>query len=357
MATIVTTMNDDTAKENDINLEDKPKSTCKTSVVLPDGSKILKTRKRKSLPGGGVFMKTRTEQFIPEGTSNMDTDAPTTHIIKTHTQRINSGEGISFSVSTKEEIHETKPITHTRLLSDGSRVIKTKRVTLGPVVTTTTVHLTNIPNTPQPEEQATPHSTTDTTTHTNSQLYVCEDNEPPPDTIMNDDVEELSKGGLHDINDNAAIPRIYIRNSSGDTPPPMPLQYMNEYDEEAAQKTIQTDNKRHEEGESVESVDDTNRGEGIVSMLSRKIRRRTRSVAPLPDDTIDIDSPLNDAEMQASTGGEPLQTSDDEDLAVAMPVQEEEIYEAESYTPTVKLPFYRQRRNVCLTVLALVVIR
>ena len=383
-------MNNDAARENDINMnmedkpkEDKPNSTFTTSVVLPDGSTKRITKRRKSLPDGSVFTKTRTEKFIPEVSSTSpDTDAPTTHIIKTHTQRVNSGGGVSFSVSTKEEIHETKPITHTRLLSDGSRIIKTKRVTVGPVITTTTVHLTNIPNKSKPAEhevrtlitdesrklhqmkleastatpQGTTDTTTDTTTNTISQLYVCEDNEPPPDTIMNDVDDGLVKERLHDINDDA-IPEIYIRNSNDDTPPPMPLQYMNEYDDEATRKTLQIDNKRHEEEESVESVDDTDRGAGIISMLSRKIRRRTRSVAPMPEDTNDIGTPVNDAEMQASTGGEPVQSSDDEELAVAMPVEEEEIYEAESYTPTVKVPFYKQRRNICLTVFALVVIR
>ena len=245
------------------------------------------------------------------------------------------------------------------------------------VVTTTTVHLTNIPNTHKPAEHeartlitdesrklhqmkleastATPHAT-DITPDTISQLYVCDDNEPPPDTIMNNVDDGLFKERLHDINDDA-IPEICIRNSNDDTPPPMPLQYMDEYDDEATRKTLQIDNKRHEEEESVESVDDTDRGAGIISMLSRKIRRRTRSVAPMPEDTNDIGTPVSDAEMQASTGGEPVQSSDDEELAVAMPVEEEEIYEAESYTPTVKVPFYKQRRNICLTVFALVVIR
>ena len=114
-------MNNDAARENDINMnmedkpkEDKPNSTFTTSVVLPDGSTKRITKRRKSLPDGSVFTKTRTEKFIPEVSSTSpDTDAPTTHIINTHTQRINSGGGVSFSVSTKEEIHETKPITHT----------------------------------------------------------------------------------------------------------------------------------------------------------------------------------------------------------------------------------------------------
>ena len=117
------------------------KATKHHDFVLPDGTRVIQTLRRKSLPDGSVLKKTRTEKFVAAASS----DATTTHVIKTTTKRINSGAGLSFTTTTKEEMQEKPPVTFTRVLPDGSRVIKSKTCTVGPVKTTTTVHLTNIP--------------------------------------------------------------------------------------------------------------------------------------------------------------------------------------------------------------------
>ena len=122
----------------------KPTSMTQTND-LPDGTRIITTKSRKGLVDGSLMTKTRTETFAAPGVLR----GATTHVIKTRTKRINSGDGISYTTTTKKEMEDNPPITSTRVLPDGSRVIKTKTVTSGPVTTTTTVHLKNTPVTQQ----------------------------------------------------------------------------------------------------------------------------------------------------------------------------------------------------------------
>ena len=43
---------------------------------------------------------------------------------------MNNTGGLSFTTTTKEKMmHENKPITHTKVLPDGSRIIKKKKKT------------------------------------------------------------------------------------------------------------------------------------------------------------------------------------------------------------------------------------
>ena len=82
------------------------------------------------------------------------------------------------------------------------------------------------------------------------------------------------------------------------------------------------------------------------------------------DDAVVEDTPVNDAEIQAR-GTNPSRLSEsvsdeEEGLAVARPIDSEEggpIYDAEEYTPIDKVPFYKQRRYILWTVIALLIIR
>lgn len=292
---------------------EKPKSTTHTHI-LPDGSLVTKTKRRKSFPDGSLFTKTRTETF----SATAVTDAPTTHVIKTKTRRINSGGGLSFTTTTKEEMLENPPITHTKVLPDGSRIIKTKTVTAGPVTTTTIVHLTTAVSSGQKQLEE---------EHRDAMLELgsISDDEAPPapphynDALYDYDEEERTK---------KLQPAILPEEIEDEEPIPP----------EMSEEPIENENK-------------------ITKGPYRKIWPK-RAVAPMPEFTDpnevtqDERESIADESTQSSGYGE-------EGLAVATPVDEEEggpIYEATEYTPEVKTPLYKQGRYIFWTVVALLVI-
>lgn len=320
--------------------KEKPKSHTHTKILL-DGTKVITYKRRKSLPDGSLFTKSRKEKIAATSDSNV----ATTHVIKTHTKRINSGDGLSFSTTTKEEMKENPPIVYTRVLSDGSRVIKSKMCTVGPVTTTTTVHLTNIPV-------------------------------PSHQNVESAEGEKL-KG--------QAEPRdvLSVEISEDDNDVPVPPQYafkaaLEEYDEEeAAAKKIRLEVLPDEEPPSLNTFSDQlevlpdeeppslntvtsekakdNASEGMWASY-RKIFRSKNAVAPLPVDL--DDGNIAQREPGVVPGSPPGE--DDESLAVARPVQPEEdgpIYPAEKYIPSVVRPYFKRKRYVIGAVVALLVIR
>jgi len=350
----------------------------RSSLTKPDGTHIIKTK--RSLADGGILMKIRTEKYIDEdGTACPDSplnNTTQTHIIKTHTKRMNNTGGLSFTTTTKEKMmHENPPITHTKILPDGSRIIKTKKITNGPIITTTTVHLTNMPKKSKKQQ--------DDVTQSMPELYVREsdDNTPPlPLQYLTKDDEVQQKVKAYDNSmpelytredgddDAPPVPLLFMRESNSktqdngddplqkiyirktdDTPPPLPFQYINEDDEvDEVQKKIHGCQGRHDD-------DDNEIDRHILdSMFNRKT-----------DDAVaQEDTPVNDAEIQVR-GTNPSRlsesVSDEEDgLAVARPIDSDEggpIYDAEEYTPIDKVPFYKQRRYIVWTIIALLIIR
>ena len=349
----------------------------RSSLTKPDGTHIIKTK--RSLADGGVLTKIRTEKYIDEeDTACPDSPNSTTrtHIIKTHTKRMNNTGGLSFTTTTKEKMmHENQPITHTKVLPDGSRIIKTKKITNGPIITTTTVHLTNMPKKSKKQQ--------DDVTQSMPELYVREsdDNEPPlplqyltkDDEVQqkvkaydnsmpelytrdgDDDAPPIPLQFMSESNDKAQengddpIQKIYIRKTD-DTPPPLPFQYMKDDDDE-------TQKKIHGRGRQSRYDDDDHEIDSHIldSILNRKT-----------DDAVaEDDIPTNDAEMQAG-GTNPSRlaesvSDEEEGLAVAIPIDSSDeggpIYDAEEYTPINKVPFYKQRRYILWTVVALLIIR
>jgi len=163
--------------------KDKPKSSTHTHThVLPDGTRIIKTKRKQSLADGSMLIKTRTENFAaaPSSKNEPSDGHVTTHIIKTRTHRINSGSGLSYTATTKEEMQEYPPVTFTKVLPDGSHIIQTKKVTASPVKTTTTVRLTNIPaSSQQGRAEATLSKDSQMLRNYIGKLYVFKDDDAP----------------------------------------------------------------------------------------------------------------------------------------------------------------------------------
>jgi len=272
---------------------------------------------------------------------------------------MNNTGGLSFTTTTKEKMmQENQPVTYTKVLPDGSRIIKTKKITNGPIITTTTVHLTNMPKKSKKQQ--------DDVTQSMPALYIRDsDNEPPLPlqylTVESDD-DNLRKVKAYDN----SMPELYTRDGDDDAPP-VPLQYMRESNSKAQeneddplQKTLY-----------IRKTDDTPPPipfqyiDDEVDEVQKKIHGRQERY---DDDDNEIDShvftrktddavteediPVNDAEISVS--------DEEEGLAVARPVSSEEggsIYDAEEYTPIDKVPFYKQRRYISWTIIALLIIR
>ena len=107
--------------------------------------------------------------------------------------------------------------------------------------------------------------------------------------------------------------------------------------------------------QDIHDGDDNEIESHILDILNRKT----------DDAVVEEDMPVNDAEIQArGTNPSRLDESvsdEEEGLAVARPIDSSDeggpIYDAEEYTPVDKVPFYKQRRYIWWTVIALLIIR
>ncbi|KAL7543754.1 hypothetical protein ACHAXR_013446 [Thalassiosira sp. AJA248-18] len=332
----------------------KPKSWTHTHV-LPDGTRIIKTKRKQSLADGSLLTKTRTEKFAAAPSSkNAPSDGHvTTHIVKTRTHRINSGSGLSYTATTKEEMQEYPPVTFTKVLPDGSHIIQTKKVTASPVTTTTTVHLTNIPASSQ-------HGHTEVALSNESQLHddmgklhVFEDDDAPIPigALCEYSEEEMHRKLQIEKKQEKGVGKLYVPE---DDEAPVPIGTLCDYSEDNKKhRKLQIEEKQEKEPTSQENREESGNNENEGTRFPWRKFRRPKAVARIP-----VDTELDENNERRPNADETAQILgfDEERLAVARPVdssEDEPVYPATKYTPEVKTPFYKQRRYIVWTIVAL----
>ena len=233
-------------------------------------------------------------------------------------------------------MRENHPICKTKVLSDGSRVIKSTTTTAGPVTTTTIVHLKNIPaKDVSVEDRLSPHT------------RACPDDYIEPTIELgdnNDDTPEFNQGLQYTKANPDDYVKIELADENDDAP--MPPQTM----EVLFEVTEQEDPNKILQGAK-------NERDNITAKISRRMRLpKNRRVAPSPL-SVGVDQGT-DSVAREQTNAAILEGAgnDEEELAVATPVRDEPVYTVSKY-PEVRVLFYKRGRYILSTFVALAVIR